>query len=162
MSLHTLIKLLILLLWFPSLASAQNGLLMLHGKVVSDMQSLSEVRVEVISNENDTIWDFITPRNGSYKVNIPLGQVYTIEFYKEGYFKKAVGVMGFSIQDTIEQVSGRYFYQLDIEMLPNNLNEKPVVIPPVAKLYIEDPEKGFTYDKQYVKWVQDEYEELNE
>jgi len=154
MSLHTLIKLLILLLWFPSLASAQNGLLMLHGKVVSDMQSLSEVRVEVISNENFFFF--------SYKVNIPLGQVYTIEFYKEGYFKKAVGVMGFSIQDTIEQVSGRYFYQLDIEMLPNNLNEKPVVIPPVAKLYIEDPEKGFTYDKQYVKWVQDEYEELNE
>lgn len=70
--------------------------------------------------------------------------------------------MGFAINDTIEQVSGRYFYQLDIELIPQNTDEQPVVIPPVAKLYIKDPDKGFTYDKQYVKWVQDEYEELTE
>jgi hypothetical protein len=151
-----------LLLLLPVSLEAQNGLLMLYGKVVNDMQSIGEVRVEVISAKNDTIWDFVTPRNGSYKVNIPLGEVYTIEFNKEGYFKKSVGVMGFAIKDTIEQVSGRYFYQLDIELLPQDTDEQPIVIPPVAKLYIKDPDKGFTYDKQYVKWVQDEYEELTE
>lgn len=63
-----------LLLLLPLASEAHNGLLMIYGKVVSEMQSIGEVRVEVVSAKNDTLWDFISPRNGSYKVNVPLAK----------------------------------------------------------------------------------------
>lgn len=140
---------------------AQNGVLMLHGKVVNKGSSLGGVTVEIISDQVDTIRTFTTPNNGSYKVNVPLGTVYSISFYKEGYVTKSIGVIGKALREV--NIDGRYFYQLDIELyLEGNDREDETMIPPVAKLYIEDPKKGFTFDKQYVKWVQEEYREILE
>ena len=33
------------------------------------------------------------------------------------------------------------------------------ILPPVVKLYIKDQTTGFAYDKKYVKWVAEKYEE---
>ena len=57
-------------------------------------------------------------------------------------------------------ISGRYFFQLDIEIFKEDDEElDETVLPPVAKLYIKDQTTGFTYDKKYVKWVSEKYEE---
>ncbi|MEQ8910380.1 MAG: hypothetical protein RIC95_14380 [Vicingaceae bacterium] len=143
------------------LATAQNGMLMLHGRVVHEDNLLEGVEVEIISDQQDTIINFTTRRNGSYKANLRLGAVYNVAFFKEGYIDKSVGVIGLAPEG--ETIDGRYFYQLDIELYKLDENRvDETMIPPVAKLYIEDPDKGFTFDKQYVKWVQDEYEELTD
>lgn len=132
---------------------------MLHGRVVNKDNNVSHVNVEVVSSLNDTIITFTTQRNGAYKVNLLLGDVYNVAFSKEGYIEKSVGVVGIAPKGA--EINGRYFYQLDIELYKEEENRvDETMIPPVARLYIEDPEKGFTFDKQYVKWVQEQYEQL--
>jgi hypothetical protein len=157
--LRSLFSIILLILPFTVLL-AQSGKLMLHGRVVHEKKPLEDVTIELITSEADTVRSFKTPRNGSYKVIVPLGTVYSITFKKAGYLPKSVGVIGFSPND--KPIDGRYFFQLDIELYSEGEEQDETMIPPVAKLYIEDPEKGFTYDKQYLKWVQDEYKDLVE
>jgi hypothetical protein len=131
---------------------------MLHGRVVNNGSTVGYVDIEIVK-DNDTIMEVSTQRNGGYKINLDLGSQFNIAFSKKGYIKKTVSVIGISA----EEVGGRYFYQLDIELIKTEEDRvDETMLPPVAKLYIKDPDDGFTYDKKYVKWVADEYEELEE
>ena len=65
--------------------------------------------------------------------------------------------------DSSISISGRFFYQLDIELFKEEdevVDE--TVLPPAAKLYINEQLTGFTYDKKYVKWVAKKYKEERE
>lgn len=51
---------------------------------------------------------------------------------------------------------------MDLELFKVNSDRlDETMLPPVAKLYIKEPNKGFTYDKDYVKWVSNHFEELD-
>jgi hypothetical protein len=139
-----------------SYAFSQTGRLTLHGKVVNDSKSLGYVPFEVIK-DNEIVEEGMTQKNGSYKIDLELGAVYSVAFKKEGYITKTVGV----ITKSEEDISGLYFFQLDIDLFKvDSERQDETMLPPVAKLYIVERDKGFIYDKQYVKWVAGQYEEL--
>ena len=144
-----------LLMLLSSFSFSQEGELILYGRVENQGKVLGYVDLEIVK-DNDTIIQVSTQKNGDYKVNFELGSVYNIAFSKPGYIKKTVDVIGVSPQK--DKVSGKYTFQLDIELLKENENRvDETMLPPVAKLYITDPNEGFTFDKRYVKWGFDEY-----
>ena len=71
--------------------------------------------------------------NGSFNLTLKLGSVYSVTFLKDGYIEKSVAVVAKT--DSSISISGRFFFQLDIELF----KEEDGVIdqtafPPVAKL----------------------------
>lgn len=146
-------------LLFVSSIFAQTGRLTLHGRMVDGDKNIAAVSIEVIK-DNEIIYEGYSQKNGSYKIDLPLGAIYNVAFIKDGYITKQVGVITTHPE---QDISGTYFFQLDLELFkirPEEVEE--TVLPPVAKLYIKDKEKGFTYDKNYVKWVAEQYEEIDE
>lgn len=142
-----------------SLLNAQSDLLILHGKIVNLGKTVPLVNYEVIQ-DNEIIMEGTTLQNGSFQIKLELGSVYDITFSKEGYITKQVGVIAkYPEQD----ITGKYFFQMDLELYrvdEDRLDE--TMLPPVAKLYIKEPAKGFTYDKDYVKWVSSQFEDLED
>ena len=138
--------------------TAQSGMLTLHGIVENESSSIGFVDIEVYK-DNELLEASMTQRNGSFKLDLELGSIYSVDFSKSGYVHKSVGVIS-KADSTIE---GRYFFQLDIELF--RIDQEVIdatMLPPVAKLYIKDEEMGFRFDKKYVKWMSDEYKELEE
>lgn len=134
---------------------SQEGELILHGRVENKGKVLAYVDLEIVK-DNDTIIQVSTQKDGNYKVIFELGSVYNVAFSKPGYVKKTVDVIGISPEK--DKVSGKYTFQLDIELMKENEDRvDETMLPPVAKLYITDPKEGFTFDKRYVKWGIDEY-----
>lgn len=141
-----------------SILYAQSGKLTLHGVVENESVVVDQTDIEIYKN-NELLRTLKTERNGSYKLELDLGSIYSVAFSKEGYVDKSVAVIAKS-DSTIE---GRYFFQLDIELFRVDQDVKDEsMLPPVAKLYIKDEEMGFRYDKKYVKWMAEEYENLGE
>ncbi len=152
------IGILFLLLFSFGTISAQSGKLTLHGVVENESVAVGFADIEVYK-DNEVFFIGKTQRNGSFKLDLELGSVYSVAFAKRGYVDKSVAVIAKS-DSTIE---GRYFFQLDIELFrvdQNSIDES--MLPPVAKLYIRDEDMGFRYDKKYVKWVAGQYEDLGE
>lgn len=127
--------------------------------MVQDKKTVPAVSIEVIK-DNQIIYEGYSQANGSYKIDLPLGAIYNIAFQKDGFVTKQVGVIA---KHPEEDISGMYFFQLDLELFKiDSADASEMVLPPVAKLYIKKKEEGFTYDKQYVKWVADRFEEIEE
>ena len=147
-------------MWFSFAVFSQEntGMLRLHGRMENDGKMISDVTIEVIK-DNKIIYEGKTEQNGGYKLDLDLGAVYNIAFQKPGYVTKQVGVIAIHPEDKLTET---YVFQLDLELFERG-EEDPddTVLPPVAKLYIKDADKGFTYDKQYVKWVASKYEEVS-
>ena len=149
---------LFLLLFASGAVSAQSGRLTLHGVVENELVPVGFADIEVYK-DNEVFFNGKTQRNGSFKLDLELGSVYSIAFAKNGYIDKSVAV----IAKTDSTIEGRYFFQLDIELFrvdQNVLDES--MLPPVAKLYIRDEDMGFRYDKKYVKWVAGQYDDIEE
>jgi hypothetical protein len=137
---------------------SQSGKLTIHGRAENESQVVPFVTIEVIK-DNEIVSQFVSLRNGSYKIDLVLGSVYNLSFKKDGYVEKSIAVIGVS-DSTID---GRYFFQLDVELFRFDQEEMDeTMLPPVAKLYIKNENSGFTYDKKYVKWISNQYEELEE
>ncbi len=154
---RTLLSILSFLL--VSTVLAQSGRLTLHGRMVQGDKTVPNVSIEVIK-DNQIILESFSQKNGSYKIDLPLGSVYNIAFLKDDYITKQVGVIA---THPTEDISGMYFFQLDLELFKvDSADVAETILPPVAKLYIKEKEKGFTYDKDYVKWVAEHYEEIDE
>lgn len=154
-------RLLVSIIFFMASLSliAQDGRLTLHGKMVNGKKTVPKVSIEVIK-DNQIIYEGYSQTNGSYKIDLPLGSIYNIAFQKDGFVTKQVGVIA---KHPEEDISGQYFFQLDLELFPIDSSDvAETILPPVAKLYIKKKEDGFTYDKQYVKWVADHYEDIEE
>jgi len=150
-------SIMILLMGFNSFA--QNGMLRLYGRMEENGKVISDVAIEVIK-DNSIIYEGETEKNGTYKLDLELGSVYNIAFQKEGYITKQVAVVAVHPEKVL---SATYVFQLDLELfLIDSTDGANTVLPPVAKLYIKDVEKGFTYDKQYVKWVATHFEAIEE
>ena len=146
-------------LFFASSLLAQTGRLTLHGRMVQGNNTIPAVSIEVIK-DNQIIFEGASQKNGSYKIDLPLGSVYNVAFLKEGFVTKQVGVIATHPE---EDISGMYFFQLDLELFKvDSADMEEKVLPPVAKLYIKEKAKGFTYDKNYVKWVAERFEEIEE
>lgn len=138
---------------------AQTGRLTLHGRMVDGRNTVPAVSIEVIK-DNEIIYEGYSQKNGSYKIDLPLGAVYNIAFQKDGFITKQVGVIA---KHPKEDISGTYFFQLDLELFKVDSSDvEDSILPPVAKLYIKEKENGFTYDKDYVKWVAERFEEIEE
>lgn len=149
----------ILTIFFCLTAIAQSGRLTLHGRMVEGNNTIPNVSIEVIK-DNEIIYEGFSQKNGSYKINLPIGAVYNIAFQRDGYVTKQVGVIAVHPD---EDISGSYFFQLDLELFKIGAEElSETILPPVAKLYIEKKEDGFTFDKNYVKWVAGEYDDIEE
>ena len=137
---------------------SQTGKLTIHGRVENENATIPYVSVAVVQN-NELVKELVTLRNGSYRLDLDLGSVYNIEFTKEGFVGKSVAVIG----KADSTINGRYFFQLDVEIF--RLDQEDIdetMLPPVAKLYIKSEEEGFTYDKKYVKWISNHYDDLEE
>lgn len=135
----------------------QTGTLTVYGKVIHKDENVGSVNIE-IHQDNDLLKELNSYANGSFKVELVLGSVYNIAFKKENYIDKSVAVI--AKMDSTGKLSGRFFFQLDIEMFKSDDNElDESLLPPVAKLYIRNLKNGFQYDKKYVKWVANKYEE---
>ena len=156
---RSLLSLLLILCSF-SLFS-QTGRLTLHGRMVEGRGTVPNVSIEVIK-DNQIIYEGKSQNNGSYKIDLQLGAVYNIAFIKDGYVTKQVGVIAMH-PDEDEDISGMYFFQLDLELFKVEAEQvEETVLHPVAKLYIKDKNKGFVYDKDYVKWAAGEYKEIED
>lgn len=139
---------------------AQNGKLTLHGRVENKSSSVGLVDIEVYK-DNEVFYQGTTQKNGAFKIDLELGSIYNIDFSKKGYVNKAIGVIAKT--DSAMTFSGRYFFQIDIELFKVNQAEiDETILPPVAKLYMVNPEAGFLYDKKYVRWVSGEYDDVKE
>lgn len=135
---------------------SQDGKLTLHGRVENERNTISYVDIEIY-RDNELYFSGQTQRNGSFKIDLDLGHIYNVNFNKEGFIDKSIGVIS-KLDSTI---SGRYFFQLDIQLFRVDQNVvDETMLPPVAKLYIRDESEGFRYDKKYVKWISDHYEDL--
>ncbi|MBL4708101.1 MAG: hypothetical protein JKY48_06640 [Flavobacteriales bacterium] len=147
-------------LFFISLglmAQYQLGRLTVYGKVKHKTGIVGNVNLEVYK-DNELSKELVNYKNGSFKLELPLGSIYSITFKKEGYIEKSVAVIAKT--DSLNRVNGRFFFQLDIELFKSEENSvDESILPPVAKLYIKNQNSGFKYDKKYVKWVAEEYEE---
>lgn len=148
------------ILFCIGLNAQQTGSLTVYGKVKYKKAILGDVAIEVYK-DNVLQQEITNLRNGSFKLTLKLGSVYSIAFIKDEFVKKSVAVV--AMADSTTAISGRYFFQLDIELFKEDDEEvDQTILPPVAKLYIKDQTTGFTYDKKYVKWVAEKYEEENE
>lgn len=138
------------------LSVGQQGTLTIHGRIENESKLLSYVDFEIY-RDNELFHSGQTLRNGSFKIDLALGHVYNVAFRKEGYVEKSVAVIG----ATDSTINGRYFFQLDLELF--RVNQEVVdetMLPPVAKLYILNQDEGFRYDKKYVKWISNKYNDL--
>ncbi len=154
-----IVSILVLLICFSSNAQ-QTGSLAVYGKIKYKKTILNEVRIEVYK-DNELQQEIVNLRNGSFKLNLKIGSVYSVAFVKDNYIKKSVAVVAKA--DSSITISGKYFFQLDIELYKEEDDEvDETMLPPVAKLYIKNQSTGFTYDKKYVKWVAEKYKEENE
>ena len=154
-----IISILFLLICFNGNAQ-QTGSLTVYGKIKHHKATLNEVKIELYK-DNKLQQEIENLRNGSFKLNLKIGSVYSVAFIKDNYVKKSVAVV--AIADSSTTISGRYFFQLDIELYKEDDEEvDETILPPVAKLYIKNQTTGFTYDKKYVKWVAEKYKEENE
>ena len=152
------IYILLLVLVSNSLA-AQNGSLTIHGRVQNENQSIKEVAIEVVK-DNELIKEFGNYKNGSYKVRLELGSIYNVSFYKEGYVIKNIGVIA-KTPDSL--LVGQFFFQLDIDLFKIDQPDTSVtVFPDVAKLMLKGAKEGFIYDKQYVRWISNEFDAKKE
>ena len=148
------------LLAYLSGSAQQPGSLTIHGIVVYKKSKLNDVRIEVFK-DNELQHEVENLSNGSFKVTLQLGSVYNVQFFKNGFIEKSIAVVAKA--DSSISISGRFFYQLDIELFKEEdevVDE--TVLPPAAKLYINEQLTGFTYDKKYVKWVAKKYKEERE
>ena len=147
-------------LLFSSGIYAQNGRLTLHGRVENRTSAVGFVQIEVY-RDNEVFYEGTTQKNGAFKLDLELGSIYNIDFSKNGFVNKAVGVIAKS--DSAMSFNGRYFFQIDIELFKINQEDiDQTMLPPVAKLYMVDPESGFHYDKKYVRWVSGEFDDIKE
>lgn len=144
-------------LFLTPLFAQQTGSLTVYGKVKYKNSILNEVSIEVYK-DNELQQEMINLKNGSFKLTLALGSVYNISFRRDSYIQKSVAVIAKA--DSSVNINGRYFFQLDIELFKEEGGEiDETILPPVAKLYIKDQTTGFAYDKKYVKWVAEKYEE---
>ena len=118
---------------------------------------VKEVDIEVY-RDNELFKEAQNLKNGSFKLSLQLGHVYSVTFRKSGFIEKSVAVV--AMADSSVSINGRYFFQLDIELFKEEDGEvDESMLPPVAKLYIKNQTTGFTYDKKYVKWVAGKFED---
>ncbi len=131
---------------------AQSGEVTVHGRVMNEKKTLGNIEIEVVQ-DNKILMDFITPKNGSYRLRLPLGHIYNVSFSKLGFIKKTVGI------NTIakDEDSGQYFFQLDIDLF--EMTDDEFLAPTVAKVFLKNASSGFVYDKSYLKTMTGEYEE---
>lgn len=145
---------------FSQQHSEYHGKLTIHGRVENKNKALSHVLIEVYK-DNELMHHSKTHKNGAFKIDLPLGSVYNIDFSLDSYVNKSIAVIAKS--DSLEVVSGRYFYQIDIELFRVDQDEiDETVLPPAAKLYMVNPQSGFMYDKKYVRWVSGEYKDVKD
>jgi len=139
-----------------SFSLAQEGTLTVHGRVENNQSTISFVDIEIY-RDNQIFYTGQTLRNGSFKIDLELGHVYDVAFSKEGFVEKSVAVIG----KGDSTINGRFFFQLDIELFRVDQDVvDETMLPPVAKLYILDESEGFRFDKKYVKWISNKYEDL--
>lgn len=121
---------------------------------------MRDVKTKVYKN-NELLQETENLSNGSFKLTLELGSVYNVSFLKNDYVEKSIAVVAKT--DSSISISGRFFYQLDIELFKEDDGViDQTALPPVAKLYINEESTGFTYDKKYVKWVAKKYKEESE
>lgn len=139
---------------------AQTGSLTLYGRVENKGRMLENVSIEIVK-DNDSIIQDSAKGNGSYILKFELGSIYNVAFSKDGYLQKSVAVIGISPEK--EKVSGKYKYQLDIELQKYTKDDKDeTILPPIVKLFILNDEKGFIYDSNYNKWATEIYKNIKE
>jgi uncharacterized membrane protein YfhO len=127
---------------------------------VHSKSTLRDVKTKVYKN-NELLQETENLSNGSFKLTLELGSVYNVSFLKNDYVEKSIAVVAKT--DSSISISGRFFYQLDIELFKEDDGViDQTALPPVAKLYINEESTGFTYDKKYVKWVAKKYKEESE
>ena len=150
----------LLLCLFVTASFAQVGNLTLYGRVENKGRVLENVSIEIVK-DNDSIIQTSAKRNGSYTLSFELGSIYNIAFSKDGYLSKSVEIIGISPEK--EKVSGRYNYQMDIELQKYKKDDKSeTLLSPVVRLVLLNDKKGFVYDSDYSKWAADEYKNLKE
>lgn len=127
----------------------QTGSLTIHGLVLHKQSISKAVKIEAYK-DNELQQAAENLSSGSFKLTLELGSVYNVSFFKSGYIEKSIAAVA-KTESSIS-ISGRFFYQLDIEIFKEgDGNVDETALPPAAKLYINEQSTGFTYDKKYVK-----------
>jgi hypothetical protein len=140
-----------------ALSAQQTGSLTVYGIMKYKKSIVNEVQIEVY-RDNKVYKELRNVKNGSFKLYLQLVHVYSVTFRKESFIEKSIAVVAKT--DSSISINGRYFFQLDIGLFKEVANEvDESMLPPVAKLYIKDQDSGFTFDKKYVKWVAEKFDE---
>lgn len=144
----------LLLILFSALIFAQTGTLTIHGRVENENSKVKDVRIEIVK-DNQLVDEFVNNVNGSYRLQLDLGSIYNVTFYKDGFVTKTIGVIA-KTPDSL--LSGQYFFQLDVDIfVVTDSDQHETVFPDVAHLVLKGQEEGFVYDKTYVRWISSEY-----
>jgi hypothetical protein len=149
-----------MILLYLTCGAQQTGNLTIHGKVKYKTSLLDDVKIEVYK-DNQLQQEAKSLRNGSFRLDLKLGSIYNVTYLKKDFIEKSVAVIARA--DSSLVINGRFYFQLDIELYKEGDGQTDnTVLPPVAKLYIKDATTGFSYDKKYVRWISDQYEEALE
>lgn len=120
---------------------------------------VKDVDIKIYEN-NELILEFSNNVNGAYSTKFSLGNVYSMQFSKEGYVTKSIDVIAIT-PDSL--MSGMFFFQLDIDLFKQTEEEEAdALLPSAAKIFLKDTDQGFIYDKRYVRWAGEEYQSIKE
>ena len=124
-----------------------------------DESKLAAVRVEVMQNGNDFA-KTITKDNGKFEFKLPLEADYMLQFFKRGYVGKKISINARNIPPEDAAFGyefGGWNVKLfrEVEGLDVSILDKPI-----ARIVYDTVANVFTYDKEYIKLVENEMEQM--
>lgn len=142
---------LILFLLISAISFSQEsvaGILTIYGKVESGSQLIDGYTVTVVKNNKVLTIDDIDHIKG-YRLDLTLDGIYSITFEKGGYLTKSVIINGVIDSDV---KFNRTTFQMDIDLVGvEDFMQDKFCLLPVAKIYFDEKNNVFTFDKSYTK-----------
>ncbi len=137
----------------------QSGVVTLYGRVESSKVLLKEYKISVVKN-NELIEELVIDSRNGYRLDMDLDGVYLISFDKSGYLSKSIILNG-ELDSNISV--NRTTFQMDINLLGvSEFVDDNFCLLPVAKVYFDEKDNKFTYDKAYTKEMQKLFDKIQE
>jgi hypothetical protein len=142
----------LLLLLLVSLTSfAQEniaGIVTIYGKVETNGRLEDDYSITIVKNNKLLAINDIDHKKG-YRLDLTLDGIYSITFEKSGFLTKSVIING--VIDSSLQIN-RTTFQMDIDLVSvEDFMEDKFCLLPVAKIYFDERNEVFTFDKSYTK-----------
>lgn len=124
------------------------GIVTIYGKVETNSQLVDDYSITVVKNNKVLSMNDVDHKKG-YRLDLTLDGIYSITFEKSGFLTKSVIVNGM-VDSTVN--INRTTFQMDIDLVSvEDFMQDKFCLLPVAKIYFDEKDEVFTFDKSYTK-----------